>query len=78
MNADKKLWKLTAFTGLLFAFAFTAFPFSLYLGEGTNDPDYYSVFGFLISFGSLFAAIIFAIIIFRVWLNQKNEVIKLL
>lgn len=78
MDSDKKVWKLIGFTLLLFAVAFTAFPFSLYLGKGTNDPDYYSVIGFLITLGSLFLAVIFAIITFRIWLNQKNKLVKII
>ncbi len=49
MNQRKTVWIFAGFTLFLFISALTAFPYSVYLGRGTKDPDWYEFLGW---FGS--------------------------
>ncbi len=67
------VWAFASFTWFLFGMGLFAYPFSVYLGRGTKDPDFYEFLGWFGGFGLLFLAGIFGSITLSLWLFQRNQ-----
>lgn len=76
MNLKRKAVRFILLAITLFISSLFIYPLSIYLAEGTKDPDIYESYGWVTSLLLLVLAIIFgniSLMFFFEWRNQKEN-----